>query len=137
MKIQKIMAGGLAALAAGATLAFGAFAATTLQDFASVSGTTLSSPVIVVGDMNAGALSTAAIAQAKAEDTIAAADIAAAVAGYATKTGTCSATGEGLTVSSGVDISTSNTKVYLADGLNTARQPLQNQTCQPSLLPTQ
>ena len=104
MKMNRILAGGLAALMAGATLAFGAFAATTLEDFVTVSDSTLSSPVIVVGDMTAGSLSTAASAVAKAEDTIAAADVAAAMAGYATKTGTCAATAEGMTVSNGVDI---------------------------------
>lgn len=125
MEIKRILAGGLAALMAGTTLAFGAFAVTTLDDFVTPpTDSTLSSPVIVVGDMSAGALSTAAIAQAKAEDTIAAADIAAAMMGYATTTGTCAATGEGMAVSSGADISTANTKLYLGDGLNTAKSTL-------------
>ncbi len=116
MKIKKILAGGLAAVAAGATIAFGAFAqSTSLGDFVTVSGNALSSPWIVIGTpatpANAG----------YAKDVIGAADIAAAVAGYAT-TNVAVGGATSISVSGGADLSTANTKLYLGDAINTAKQ---------------
>jgi hypothetical protein len=116
MKIKKILAGGLAAVAAGATIAFGAFAQSTdLGDFVTVSGNALSSPWIVVGTpatpANAG----------YAKDVVGAADIAAAVAGYAT-TNVAVGGETSISVSGGADLSTANTKLYLGDAINTAKQ---------------
>jgi hypothetical protein len=116
MKIKKILAGGLAAVAAGATIAFGAFAqSTSLGDFVTVSGNALSSPWIVVGTpatpANAG----------YAKDVVGAADIAAAVAGYAT-TNVAVGGATSISVSGGADLSTANTKLYLGDAINTAKQ---------------
>ena len=75
MNIKKVLAGSLAAITAGATLAFGAFGAG-LGDYVTTTDSTLSSPMIVVGNSVPGS------------DVIGAADIAAAVAGYATTTTT-------------------------------------------------
>jgi len=108
MKTIKVLAGSLAAITAGATLALGIFAvpATTLGDFVKVSGSALNSPVIVVGEtINPG----------YNLDVIGAADIAAAVAGYATTTVSTGAAGLG--VSGGAEIGTTNTKLYLEDVL--------------------
>ncbi len=106
MKAIKVLAGSLAAITAGATLALGIFAApaTTLGDFVKVSGNALNSPAIVVGEtINPG----------YNMDVIGAADIAAAVAGYATTTVSSGVVGMG--VSGGVEIGTTNTKLYLDD----------------------
>jgi len=108
MKTIKVLAGSLAAITAGATLALGIFAApaTTLGDFVKVSGNALNSPVIVVGEtINPG----------YNMDVVGAADIAAAVAGYATTS--VSAGAVGLGVSGGAEIGTTNTKLYLGDPL--------------------
>ena len=72
MQIKKVIAGGMAALAAGATLALGVGAAT-LGDFVQVTGNTMTSPYIVIGT------------NAAAADTLAAADIGVALAGQATR----------------------------------------------------
>lgn len=111
MKIKKIAAGGLAAALAGATLAFGALAASAnLGAYVQVSDSTLSSPVIVVGTQ------TASITAEYPNDILGAADIAAAVAGYATTPVTVGG-GATVSVSDGVDLSTTNTKIYLGDPL--------------------
>jgi hypothetical protein len=116
MKIKKILAGGLAAVAAGATIAFGAFAqSTSLGDFVSVSGSALSSPWIVVGTP------TTAANAGYAKDVVGAADIAAAVAGYAT-TNVAVGGATSISVSGGADLSTANTQLYLGDAINTAKQ---------------
>ena len=72
MQIKRVIAGGITALAAGATLALGAGAAT-LGDFVQVTGNTMTSPYIVIGT------------NAAAADTLAAADVGVALAGQATK----------------------------------------------------
>lgn len=111
MNIKKILAGSLAAITAGATLAFGAFGAG-LGDYVTTSDGTLTSPMIVVGDTVPGS------------DVIGAADIAAAVAGYATTTS--SVGGETTAVSGGIDLATTNTKLFLQDtnGVSAARNTL-------------
>ena len=112
MKTIKVLAGSLAALTAGATLALGIFAVpiTSLGDYVKVSGSALNSPAIVIGD---GSTSSAA---GFAQDVVGAADIAAAVAGYATTPVSTGAVG--MSVSGGVDIGTANTKLYLDDALS-------------------
>ncbi|MEM7815656.1 MAG: S-layer protein [Candidatus Aenigmatarchaeota archaeon] len=111
MKVRKVLAGGLAAAAAGATLAFGALAASAnLGAYVKVSDSTLSSPIIVVGTQ------TANIASEYPNDILGAADIAAAVAGYATTPVTVGG-GVSVSVSDGVDLSTASTKIYLGDDL--------------------
>jgi len=113
MNIRKVLAGGLAALTAGATVAFGAFAqSTSLKDYvvATPEGV-LTSPIIVVPSYE-GITPPAGLAK----DIVGAADIAAAVAGYATQEVSVG-TGTTVSVSNGVDISTANTKIYLGDSL--------------------
>lgn len=106
MNIKRLMAGGLAALAAGSTLAFGIMAASnSLGDFVVAKDSSLTSPVIVVGET------------AAAKDIVSAADIAAAVAGYATTT---VSTGGGVvtSVSGGIALETPNTKLHYGDATN-------------------
>ena len=105
MQIKKILAGGLAAVAAGATIAFGAFAqSSNLGDYVQVSDSTLSSPMIVIG-----------AAAGDVRDVIAAVDLGVAVAGYATQTVTVQGTGTSVSVSNGVNLATENKKIYLGD----------------------
>ena len=107
MQIKKILAGGLAAVAAGATIAFGAFAqSSNLGDYVQVSDSTLASPMIVIG-----------AAAGDVRDVIAAVDLGVAVAGYATQTVTVQGTGTTVSVSNGVDLATANKKIYLGDSL--------------------
>jgi hypothetical protein len=72
------------------------------------SDSSLSSPIIVVGTQ------TASFASEYPNDILGAADIAAAVAGYATKAVTVGG-GTSVSVSDGVELATSNTKMYLGD----------------------
>lgn len=111
MKVKRIIAGGLAAAAAGATLIFGAMAASTsLGDYVTVSDSSLSSPAIVIGAPSSVSN------PAYANDVLGAADIAAAVAGFATTPITVGS-GTTVSVSGGVDVATGNTKVYFGDTL--------------------
>ncbi len=111
MNIKKILAGGLTAIAAGATVAFGAFAqSSSLGDYVSVSDGTLTSPAIVI------ASSAAHAPDQYPMDVVGAADIAAAVAGYAT-TPVSVGGGTETTVSGGAKLSTTSTKIYLGDSL--------------------
>jgi hypothetical protein len=112
MDIRKVLAGGMAALTAGATVAFGAFAqSTNIGDYVTVTNGVVTSPTIVVSSY-AGITPPAALAK----DIVGAADLAAAAAGYATETvavgGAASAA-----VSNGVDVSTPSTKLYSGDNL--------------------
>lgn len=114
MKISKVLAVTLAALTAGATMALGIFAAG-LGDYVTT-GTVggfnaLTSPMIVVGN------------SVDSTDTIAAADIAAAVAGYATTTVSTGA-GANVAVSGGADLSTPDNKLYMGSVLTKARTTL-------------
>jgi len=105
MEIKRVIAGGLAALAAGATLALGA-GAVTLGDFVSVTGNTMTSPYIVIGG------------NAKAEDTLAAADIGVALAGQATTTVTVPGAVGVMSVSNGAAVETKSKKLYVGQKLN-------------------
>jgi hypothetical protein len=109
MNIRKAVTGGLVAITAGATLALGAMAAG-LGDYVVPSDNSLTSPIIVVGTPD-----TAANA-GYAKDVVGAADIAAAVAGYATTDVTVGG-GTTVSVSGGADITTTNTKIYLGDNV--------------------
>ena len=112
MNVKKVLAGGLAAAAAGSTLAFGALAAT-LGDYVVTSDSSLSSPIIVVGTQ------TANIPTEYPNDILGAADIAAAVAGYATTSVTIGG-GTSVSVADGIDLASTNTKIYFADALTKA-----------------
>jgi hypothetical protein len=114
MEIRKVMAGGLAALTAGATLAFGVFAG--LGDY--VDNTT--PPTVVVGDA------------VDSTDTIAAADLAAGVAGFVT-TSVSTGTGASVGVSNGADVSTADNKLYVGSVMNKAKNTLTS-VDMPSLL---
>ena len=116
MKIKRVLAGGLAALATGATLAFGSFAAG-LGDYVTVSGNSLSSPMIVIG-------APAQPSQQFALDVVGAADIAAAVAGYATTTVSVSGASASVGVSGGVDLSSPTRKLYMGSIINEAKQTI-------------
>jgi len=114
MKVRKVLAGGLAVAAAGATLAFGALAASSsLGDYVQIGADkmSLSSPLIVIG--NPGS----AIGPQYPMDVAGAADIAAAVAGYATTPITVGGGVTAASVTGGADLSTSNTKIYYGDSL--------------------
>jgi len=114
--MRKVLAGTLAALTAGATLAMGAFAITSLGDYVQKSDGSLTSPIIVVGD---GSGSTGA---GIVKDVLGAADIAAAVAGYATTT--VSGTGTTTSVVNGADVATADNKLYFRSQMNKARNTL-------------
>ncbi len=101
MKIKKI-----AALAVGGLALLGTVSAATLSDFVQLTDSTLTSPTIVIGDT------------AKTEDVIAGIDIGAAVAGFATNDVSVAGSGALASVAGAADISTTNTKLYLADALS-------------------
>jgi hypothetical protein len=112
MNIKRVLTGSLAAIAAGATLLAAGFAASdSLGDYVVTSDGSLASPILVVGKA------------AKVDDVISAADIAAAVAGYATTT-TSVAGATTTSVTGGTMLDTTNTKLYLEDGLNAAKTTL-------------
>jgi len=127
MNIRKLLAGGLAATFAGATLAFGAIATSAnLGEYVTPgSGGALSSPRLVIG-------SSAGDATAYPLDVAASGDLAAAVAGYATTTVNI-AGGSTTTVSGGTDVATTNKKLYFHSVLNRARTTL-TETQLPVLL---
>ena len=118
MQIKRFLAGTLAAMTAGATLAMGAFAIDSLGDYVVTDGNTLASPIIVVGD-GAGSSATGIV-----KDVLAAADLAAAVAGYATVPTTVGALGASVSVSNGASLDTPNKKIYLQGYINNATQTL-------------
>jgi hypothetical protein len=121
------MAGSLTAIAAGATLAFGAFGAG-LGDLVALDATadnTLASPLIVVGDT------------AKADDTLSGMDVAAAMAGFATKEVSLAGS-SGVVSATGTDailLSTDLNKTYLDSRYNQARASV-TETDLPVLLKT-
>jgi hypothetical protein len=116
MNIRKVLAGSMAALAAGATVAFGAFAqSSSLGDFVDNSGSSPVAPWVVVGAGNGN--------PEYAKDVVGAADIAAAVAGFAT-TDRAIGGGAEVSVSGGVSLSTSNTKIYTGDNISAAKDTL-------------
>ena len=121
MQIKRVIAGSLAALAAGATLAFGA-GATTLGDFVSVTGNTMTSPYIVIGG------------NAAAEDTLAAADVGVALAGQATVPATIPGVST-VTATDGIMIASDLNKTYKAANANDVLASI-TQTDLPDLLQT-
>jgi len=128
MKIKRLAIGTLAAVAAGATLIIGGLAATTFDkgmgQFVTVSGGTLTSPVIVVG---AGVDTT---------DVIGAADVAASlVSNYAVAVKTIPSTGAAASVSNGVLIDSSLNKTYMGKQLGLVKSTL-TETDLPDLLKT-
>lgn len=123
MNIKKLLAGGLAAITAGATIAFGVAAITDFGDYVTTTAGTLSSPVIVIGDTVPTAGLSRADTIARTKDVLGAADIAAAVAGYATTTVSTGA-GASVAVSGGADASTVDNKLYISSVLNKAKNTL-------------
>ncbi|MBN1896713.1 MAG: S-layer protein [Candidatus Aenigmarchaeota archaeon] len=108
MEIKRVIAGGLATVAAGATLALGA-GAVTLGDFVTVSGNTMTSPYIVIGG------------NAAAEDTLAAADIGVALGGQATQTVSVSGSMAEMSVSNGALVKTKSNYLYFGDALSSIK----------------
>jgi hypothetical protein len=112
MEIKRVIAGGLAALAAGATLALGVGAqtcpvsSTGLGQLICISGNTMTSPYIVIGG------------NAAAEDTLAAADIGVALGGQATTTVTVPGAQGTMSVSNGVLIEGEAYKLYIGTQLD-------------------
>ena len=127
MQIKRLLAGTLAAMTAGATLAMGAFGIATLGDYVTTSDGSLASPIIVVG--NGAGSSGAGIVK----DVLGAADIAAAVAGYATTMSTVGASGASVIVTGGATLDTPNQKIYLGDAMDAATQTLTSKEL-PTLL---
>jgi hypothetical protein len=109
MEIKRVIAGGMAALAAGASLALGA-GAVTLGDFVQVTGNTMTSPYIVIGG------------NAAAEDTLAAADVGVALAGQATTTVTVPGAQGTMSVANGALIEGEAYKLYIGTALNNAQR---------------
>ncbi len=107
MQMKKVLAGGLAAITAGATLALGVFAG--LGDYAD---STVTPPfLVVIGDSAAGT------------DVLGAADIAAALAGYVTESVSTGA-GAQVSVNGGADVSTADNKLYMGSKINKAKNTL-------------
>lgn len=118
MKIKRLIAGGLAAVAGatmivGSVLGAGTFS-DGMGDLVDVSGGTYSSPLIVVG------------ADAATEDIIGATDVAASlVSNYAVDEKTAPGAGATLSVTSGgTDLSTTSTKIYMDDVISSAKSVL-------------
>ena len=116
MNARKVLAGGMAAIAAGATVAFGAFAQSSdLGAYVDNSGSTPVPPWVIIGAGNGNA--------EYAKDVVGAADIAAGVAGFATTDRAIGGAAE-VSVSGGVALSTANTKIYGGDSINSAKDTL-------------
>ena len=125
MNIRKVLAGGMAAMAAGATVAFGAFAqSSNLGAYVDNTGSTPVPPWVIIGAGNGNA--------EYAKDVVGAADLAAGVAGYATRDRAIGGAAE-VSVSGGVSLSTANTKIYGGDSINTAKDTLTSEDL-PSIL---
>ncbi len=127
MKIKKLLAGGLAAITAGATMALGVFGAG-LGDYVKVSDSTLSSPMIVIGAPSAPSADFAM-------DVIGAADIAAAVAGYATTTEVIPGAAGVPSVSGGTLLTSDLNKTYLGQSFNLVKSAITESEL-PTLLAT-
>jgi hypothetical protein len=116
MNVRKVLAGGMAAIAAGATVAFGAFAQSSdLGAYVDTSGSTPVPPWIILGSGNGS--------PDYAKDVLGASDVAAGVAGFATKDRAIGGAAE-VSVSGGVSLSTANTKIFGGDAINTAKDTL-------------
>ncbi len=114
MQIRKLLAGSLAAIAAGATILVAAQTVPSLGDFVRTEGGKLTSPMVVIGGSDASL-----VGPQFAYDVVGASDIAAAVAGYATTPVALPGVTE-ASVSGGVKVDTTNTKMYLGDALTKA-----------------
>ena len=104
MNIRQILAGGLAAIAAGATIAFGAFGAG-LGDYVVTDTAQLLSPMIVIGG--------SATAPPNAADVLGGIDVGVAVAGYATKLVTVAGAAGVPSVTDGGLITSDLNKTYI------------------------
>lgn len=121
MQFKKILAAGtLAAIMAGSSIAFAA----TLADFPSpfVTEDGIQS-LVVVG------------AAAAPSDVVGAIDIATRLGGEVTTEYTCAGTTGGVSVTDGILLETTNTKIRLGDVLNVARDTLTKDNL-PSILPS-
>jgi hypothetical protein len=117
MNIRKVLAGSMAAIAAGATVAFGAFAQTSnLGDFVDTSGTRPVPPWVVLGAGQGN--------PEYAQDVVGAADVAAGMAGYVTVPRSVGGAAEISVSSGGVDLSTANQKIYGGDSINVSKDTL-------------
>ncbi len=121
MEIKRVIAGGLATFAAGATMVLGA-GAVTLGDFVQVTGNTMTSPYIVIGD------------NAAAADTLAGADIAVALAGQATTPVSVSGAQAIMAVSEGALVKTKSKTLFLDDALNAVQTKSPTRNCRLSWL---
>ncbi|MEM5798393.1 MAG: hypothetical protein QXP39_02815 [Candidatus Aenigmatarchaeota archaeon] len=111
MNIKRVLAGTLAALTAGATMLFAAAAAPAgLGDYVVTDTNKITSPIIVIG-------SSAASATEYPKDVVAAADLAAAIAGYATKPVPVAGI-SAVSVSGGALVATPNRNLYYPDLLS-------------------
>jgi hypothetical protein len=125
MNVRKVLAGGMAAIAAGATVAFGAFAqSSNLGDYVDNSGSTPVAPWIILGSGNGS--------PDYAKDVLGAADVAAGMAGFATVDRAVGGTTD-VSVSGGVSLSTANTKIFGGDSINVAKDTLTSDDL-PSIL---
>ncbi|MBI4175960.1 MAG: hypothetical protein HY518_02050 [Candidatus Aenigmarchaeota archaeon] len=119
MKIRKLLAGGLAATLVGAT--FGVLAvhaqSASLGDFVRTSGSSLSSPSVVIGNP-------ASPSAAFANDVVGAADIAAAVAGYATTPVVVPGGANLLSITGGVSLATASQPLFVGSAIDTAKESL-------------
>ncbi len=114
--MRKVLAGGMAAVAAGATVAFGAFAqSSNLGAYVDTTGSTPVPPWVIIGAGNGNA--------EYAKDVVGAADIAAGTAGFVT-TDRAIGGGTEVSVSGGVSLSTQNTKLYAGDAISNAKDTL-------------
>ncbi|MBI4020788.1 MAG: S-layer protein [Candidatus Aenigmarchaeota archaeon] len=110
MNIKKLMAGSLAAITAGATLGAVAFGAG-IGDYVSNTDGTLTSPMVVIG-------SSAGSATEYPKDVVAAADLAAHVAGYATTPVAVAGSAKSFSISGeGKEVGTTNTQIFLDNSL--------------------
>jgi hypothetical protein len=104
MNIRKILAGGLAAIAAGATLGVGAFGAG-LGDYVTTDTNALLSPMVVIGG--------SATAPPNAADVLGGIDVGVALAGFATKDVSIAGASGVASVSDGALITSDLNKTYI------------------------
>lgn len=106
MNIRKILAGGIAAIAAGATIAVGAIGqSTSLGDYVTTDTNALLSPMIVIGGSPTAPVHSA--------DVIGGIDVGVATAGFATKDVTMSGAEGVPSVSDGALVSSDLNKTYI------------------------
>jgi hypothetical protein len=129
MKIKRLIAGGVSAALAGATLIMGGLAVSFSDGMGTAlfekTDSTLKSPVIVIGDT------------AGVQDVIGATDIAASfVSNYAVNEKSIPAAGSETSVTGGVLIDSDLNKTYLGQGLNLVKSVI-TESDLPELLETQ